>query len=53
VVHVVQPGEYLEIIAERYGVTVRAIKEANGLTSDVIYPGQELVIPVPAAPASS
>ena len=53
VVHVVQPGEYLEIIAERYGVTVRAIMEANDLTSDVIHPGQKLVIPVPAAPAPS
>jgi len=52
VVHVVQPGEYLEIIAERYGVSVRAIMEANKLTSDLIYPGQKLVIPVPGSAAS-
>ncbi len=48
VVHVVQPGEYLELIADHYGVTVRAIKDANKLTSDLIHPGQKLVIPVPA-----
>lgn len=48
VVHIVQPGEYLELIADHYGVTVRAIKDANKLTSDLIHPGQKLVIPVPA-----
>ncbi|MBU0494830.1 MAG: LysM peptidoglycan-binding domain-containing protein [Chloroflexi bacterium] len=52
VVHVVQPGEFLEIIAERYGVSVRAIMDANDLSSDLIYPGQKLVIPVPGARSS-
>ena len=50
VTHIVQPGEYLELIAQRYGVTVRAIMEANAMTTDVIYPGQRLIIPVPATP---
>jgi len=49
VVHIVQPGEYLELIADHYGVTVRAIKDANKLTSDLIHPGQKLVIPVPVS----
>ena len=53
VTHIVQPGEYLELIAQRYGVTVRAIMEANAMTTDVIYPGQRLVIPVPATPERS
>lgn len=50
VTHIVQPGEYLELIAARYGVTVRAIMEANALTTDVIHPGQRLIIPAPATP---
>ena len=33
VVHVVQPGENLFRIALRYGVTVNAIANANGLTN--------------------
>lgn len=37
----------LSQIAERYGVTVEAIVEANGLDSpDRIYVDQELIIPI-------
>jgi murein DD-endopeptidase MepM/ murein hydrolase activator NlpD len=44
--HVVTAGENLTTIALRYGVTVEAIMQANGLNNpDVIYAGQELVIP--------
>lgn len=43
--HTVQPGENLYRIALRYGVTVDAIKTANGLRSDRILSGQALKIP--------
>lgn len=46
-IHVVQPGENLFRISLRYGVTVEAIQAANALTSDIIYVGQELIIPLP------
>ena len=41
----VRSGDNLFRIALRYGTTVEAIQAANGLTSNAIYPGQELVIP--------
>lgn len=47
VIHVVQPGDVLGIIAKQYGVTEKAIMEANGLKSDLIIDGQKLVIPSP------
>lgn len=49
--HLVQRGETLAIIANRYGVTVSALLQANNLTSDRIYAGQTLVIPG-SAPAT-
>ncbi|MBN1977691.1 MAG: LysM peptidoglycan-binding domain-containing protein [Anaerolineae bacterium] len=55
-VHVVQPGENLYRIALRYGVTVNAIAQANGLSDTRhIYVGQRLIIPAgsPSAPPSS
>ncbi len=45
-VHVVRRGETLYSIARRYGTTVTAIVQANGLTDPgFIYAGQRLVIP--------
>ena len=45
-VHTVQSGEWLGRIAQRYGVTAEDVRLANGgLNPDLIYPGQELVIP--------
>jgi LysM repeat protein len=45
-VHVVQRGENLTRIAARYGTTVRAIMQANGLSNpNFIWVGQRLVIP--------
>lgn len=44
-IHVVRSGETLSRIAAQYGVTVQAIMEANDLTSTLIVPGQELIIP--------
>lgn len=43
--HKVKRGESLSKIASRYGVTVKAIKEANGLKNDNIQAGQRLKIP--------
>lgn len=42
--HVVQSGEYLSLIASRYGITVAQLKSLNGLTSDLIFPNQRLVV---------
>ena len=38
-------GDTLSEIAERYGVTVASIKTNNGLSRDMIYEGQTLLIP--------
>lgn len=43
--HTVRRAETLWQIARRYGTTPARIREANGLTSNVIHPGQELQIP--------
>lgn len=51
VTHIVQRGEYLKLIAARYGVGWRDIVAANGLTNpNLIYPGQRLTIPVKCRP---
>ncbi len=48
IVHIVQPGESLTLIAQKYGVTVDAMVQANQLKNpDAIYAGQKLVIPTP------
>jgi len=53
-VHIVQPGETLSGIASRYGVSVTALMQANGLRdADFIWYGQRLVIPGGTAPASA
>jgi len=44
--YVVQAGDTLSSIAARYGLTVRALQEANELGDlDLIFAGQQLVIP--------
>ncbi len=43
--YVVQSGDTLSVLAARFGVTVSAIRAANGLTSDTINIGQVLIIP--------
>lgn len=46
VTHVVKPGENLFRIALRYGTTVNAIAQSNGIANPrLIYVGQELTIP--------
>lgn len=45
-IHTVQPGETLSSIAARYGVSLSAIMQANGISNaNVIYVGQRLTIP--------
>jgi len=46
VTHVVQPGETLFRISLNYGITVDALRAANGIYGNVIYVGQTLVIPL-------
>ena len=41
----ISAGDTLSEIAERYGVTVASIKTNNGLSRDMIYVGQTLLIP--------
>jgi LysM repeat protein len=41
----IQKGDTLWGISRRYGVTVEAIQQANGLTSTNIREGKTLVIP--------
>ncbi|WP_238442402.1 LysM peptidoglycan-binding domain-containing protein [Desulfofalx alkaliphila] len=45
-VHTVTRGETLYIIAQKYGVTYQDIMRQNNLSSTVIYPGQQLRIPI-------
>jgi LysM repeat protein len=51
VAYVVRWGDTLSSISFQFGVTVEAIKSANGITSDIIVVGQQLVIPVATAPS--
>ncbi len=45
--HIVQRGEYLKLIAARYGTTWQAIANLNSLRNpNLIYPGQRLKVPV-------
>jgi LysM repeat protein len=47
VTHVVQSGDCLWRIAERYGISPAALAEANGLSDPrAIHPGQTLTVPV-------
>lgn len=47
VIHSVSRGESLGLIANRYGVSIRALYGANENLSSLIHPGQEIIIPVP------
>ena len=49
----VQRGDALFLIAKRFGVTVDQIKQANGLSGDLIRAGQSLKIPPPAPRAQA
>ena len=46
VVYVIQPGDSLSIIADRYGLATEVLAEANGISDpNLIQVGQKLVIP--------
>jgi LysM repeat protein len=45
--HRVSSGESLWVIARRHGISVDALRRANGITSGPIHPGQILEIPIP------
>lgn len=45
ITHKVKPGEVLGIIAEKYHVSLKQLKKANGLKTDVIRDGKILTIP--------
>lgn len=53
-IHVVQRGETLSQIARRYGVSMTALAQANGISNpNFIYSGQRLTIPGASGGASS
>lgn len=43
--HVVRSGESLSVIAQRYNTSIKALKERNDLSSNVLHVGQKLEIP--------
>src|SRR5699024_12370960 len=43
-VHVVKAGESVNLIAQKYGVTAAQIKSWNKLSSNLIHPGDRLVV---------
>jgi murein DD-endopeptidase MepM/ murein hydrolase activator NlpD len=45
--YTVQPGDSLWKISVQHGLSVAQLKESNGLTSDMIMPGQALRVPGP------
>ena len=51
--YVVQKGDILGRIANKFGIKVADLKKANGLTSDKIVVGQKLVIPGAKTPAKT
>ncbi|HSJ57589.1 MAG TPA: LysM peptidoglycan-binding domain-containing protein [Anaerolineae bacterium] len=52
-IYVVKQGDNLYDISLRFGVTVAAIKQANGLTSNNLRVGQQLIIPLPTPTPTS
>ncbi len=44
VTHTVAKGETLYAISRKYGTSVAAVKSSNGLSGNVVYPGQQLTV---------
>jgi membrane-bound lytic murein transglycosylase D len=51
-IHTVRSGDSLYAIARRYGSSVSAIRQANGLRGSLIRPGQNLIVPRFGTPTS-
>lgn len=52
-IHVVQQGETLSVIAQRYGVTTQALAQINNITNTrYIFSGQRLIIPATGGPVT-
>ena len=47
-IHIIQDGDSLLGLSLSYGVKERAIKKANGLSTDDIYFMKEIIIPNPS-----
>jgi membrane-bound lytic murein transglycosylase D len=45
--HTVKEGENLTLIADKYGVTLKQLKDWNDIDNDVIVPGQVLTVTAP------
>ena len=43
--YTVKSGDNLYNIARKFGISLDALKQANNLTSNLIFPGQILIIP--------
>jgi len=50
-IYLVRWGDSLSSIAAQFGVSVEAIKSANGMSGDIIVVNQQLIIPLATAPA--
>ena len=46
--YTVQSGDSLYVIAQKYGVGAETLMLANSLNGTVIYPGQQLIVPIAA-----
>ncbi|HYH03112.1 MAG TPA: LysM peptidoglycan-binding domain-containing protein [Bacillota bacterium] len=51
--HLVQSGESLFLIAQRYGISIDTLKRTNNITSNYLYVGQRLTIPFGSSTGSS
>lgn len=52
--HIIRSGEPLYLIAKRYGISIKALLEANHLCyASAIFPGQRLIIPDPTSDSGS
>jgi len=47
VVHKVKRGDTIGMIADKYGISSKQVMQFNNLKNHIIYPNQNLVIPVP------
>lgn len=43
-IHIVKAGESVNLIAQKYGVTANQVRSWNNLSSDLIHPGDRLVV---------